>query len=232
MTNVLVWKTIWRWKRRVSIYFQTCRIGITPIICRKRKAFWLLKPSLNGLDQVKGPFSRSKMSECRWLHTVHSARVCNERLPRAAFELSFLPFLPRRSDLLFVSGPLWAWGRRGVYLICVADVLEGGATYFSWESVPRNDPCEVKAGRTLGVSAHYGALCGPRSSPCGMLRTVPSQAAVLLQQGADLPSAGQAFGIMSKSYLGCRARAKSASLWETWPDAIFPANYLAALFSA
>lgn len=48
-----------------------------------------------------------------------------------------------------------------IYLIGVADVLQGGAAYFSWESIPRNDTCEVSPNRELGVRANYNASCSP-----------------------------------------------------------------------
>lgn len=41
--------------------------------------------------------------------------------------------------------------RRRIYLIGVADVLEGGAADLPWESVPRDDSCEVKPNRRLVV---------------------------------------------------------------------------------
>lgn len=55
VTNVLVWKTMWRWKRRVCIYFQICRIGITPKILPKQESFLIAKI----LTEWAGPSERA-----------------------------------------------------------------------------------------------------------------------------------------------------------------------------
>lgn len=62
------------------------------------------------------------------------------------------------------SDPL-ALGPEGFYLIGVADVLQGGATDFSWEGIPRNDTCQVNPSRMSVSSRDYSDSCSQLSSP-------------------------------------------------------------------
>lgn len=62
-------------------------------------------------------------------------------------------------------------GRRGPYLVCVADVLQGRTTYFSWESIPRDDTCEAKPNRMLGARGSYSARRSTALSAVGAVTT-------------------------------------------------------------